>query len=76
MMSRCTGNCDQGRRVCNCSTGMPRLDVPVVDLAYRNCPFPRVARWVDEHPSITVALMTAGALGVNCIGAWLDGGAP
>jgi len=69
----CTGSCNQGRRSCNCRAGMPRLDVPVVDLAYRNTPFPRIARWVDEHSVMTAVLMVLAVFALFVLGAWLDG---
>jgi hypothetical protein len=52
---------------------MPRLDVPVVDLAYRNTPFPRIARWVDEHSVMTAVLMVLAVFALFVLGAWLDG---
>jgi hypothetical protein len=69
----CTGSCDQGRRDCDCGLGLPSLDTYVVDRAYQNEPFPRVAQWVDEHSVLAAVLMVVAVFALFVLGAWLDG---
>lgn len=69
----CTGNCDQGRRDCDCDLRMPTLDIPIVERAYEAGPFPRIARWVDEHQALASVLMVLGVFLLFVLGAWLDG---
>jgi hypothetical protein len=54
---------------------MPTLDIPIVERAYEAGPFPRVARWVDEHQALASVLMVLAVFGLFVLGAWLDGGA-
>lgn len=71
-MSPCNGNCNQGR-ACTCSVRMPAVPVHAVDRAYQTLPFPRVARWLDEHPRLGTAALLVGVLALFVLGAWLDG---
>jgi hypothetical protein len=54
---------------------MPTLDIPVVERSYQTGPFPRIARWVDEHQALASVLMVLGMFLLFVLGAWLDGGA-
>lgn len=72
----CGGDCDQGRRPCACRARVPMAPVEIVDLSYQAGPFPRVARWLDDHPRTSTALAALGLLALFVIGAWLDGAAP
>ena len=66
----CTQNCGQGR-FCTCVPDVP--DTWMQEL-YHDEPFPRVARWVDEHPVAASVAMVAFFCGLIVLGGWIDGG--
>lgn len=57
----CSGYCQQGRIPCACDP-------------YANEPSPRLARWIDEHPTLAPVLMVGFLLLTLVIGGLLDGG--
>lgn len=62
MSPRCTGNCDQGRRICDCATGVREIGPKYDFLERREEPQP-IDAWLSRGGLLL-------AIAIVCVTAW------